>query len=122
VFCDVEETDIKRLSGKIRGRLERTSTFDMLALAIDGHALPAGALKTKIIEQRGGPFKGKEVCMCTFLSGTVGEKVRCSVYSDRPETCRVVVKAGDRHCQKVRRFWIDIAKKNQRTLDNRGSL
>jgi Fe-S-cluster containining protein len=109
-FCDVEEVDIKRLAGKIRGCVLYPDFFSALTSSMDGRPQPYGVIKTKIREQKSGPFKGKELCMCSFLSGTIMKSIRCAVYGNRPKTCHVAVKPGDRACLKARKFWRSVAR------------
>jgi Fe-S-cluster containining protein len=64
-----------------------------------------GAIKTKWKLQRSGPLKGAEACACVALQGSVGHRVRCSVYEIRPKVCHTAVKPGDRACHQVRRLF-----------------
>jgi hypothetical protein len=108
-FCNVDERDIKRL-GSYKRNVMYADAFSMFLSAIDGGRHPSAAIKTKIVEQQSGPFKGREVCMCACLGGTPMKSVRCLVYKDRPKICLSVVKPGDSACLKARKYWRDVAR------------
>lgn len=104
-FCDVSEEDLKRLGKRSRGRFVRPSLFSNLLLMFGGRRCVSAIIKTRIREIRSGPLKGKEVCACTFLSGSPMKQVKCLVYKSRPDTCREAVVPGDKTCRKLRKFW-----------------
>ncbi len=63
------------------------------------------AVKTKWRVQRSGPLKGVEACACVALRGSLGHRVSCSVYENRPDVCHKAVKPGDRACHQVRQLF-----------------
>ena len=102
-FCDVSEEDAKRLPRRfVRLHVLQFSAFDQAAAAIEGRAMPWGAIKQRWQEQPAGPLKGYELKMCAALEGSILNKVRCSVYESRPTTCREAVVPGDRTCLRLR--------------------
>ena len=41
--------------------------------------------------------------VCSALRGTVGRRVSCSIYANRPQVCRDAIQPGDRACLDERR-------------------
>lgn len=110
MFCDVTPEDEKRLSkGRPGKKFVRLNVWhpslleQMTCRASDGGPLPHGALFTAPLRAKVGPFKGEEFNACVALQGSVLSAVRCSVYKDRPETCRTAMTPGDRNCRRLRR-------------------
>jgi len=103
VLADLDESDLKRLNRRWIARNVGTwSLFDHALAGIDGRRLPYAAIKTAWKEQRCGPLKGAEVCACVALRGSVLHRTSCSIYKNRPESCRKAVKPGDRSCLSLR--------------------
>ena len=108
-FCDLEIKDEERLGAKlVRRYVIRPSLFDQL---VYGH--PGGAIKTICRKQPWGPFKGCEMCACSFLKGSVYLWVECRVYDDRPRACREAIVPGDSACRELRRSF----KEQQKSLE-----
>lgn len=102
-YCDVTAADEKRLGKRfVRLHVLRSGPFDMLAAAVDGAEIPPGAIATEWRRQKAGPHAGYEMNACVALRGSVGSRVSCSVYANRPRACRVAVKPGDRVCREIR--------------------
>jgi Fe-S-cluster containining protein len=102
-YCDVTSEDEKRLGKKfVRLNVLYPRPFDVLLAAVDGQRLVYGAIKTKWVEQKSGPFKGVSTCQCAALKGAIFKNVRCSVYEMRPHVCHVAVKPGDKWCREIR--------------------
>jgi hypothetical protein len=93
-YCNVDEKDKARLGKR----------FVRLNVVND-------AIKTVWRVQRSGPLKGAEACMCAALRGSIGKRVRCSVYEVRPKVCHTAVKPGDRTCLQVRRMFADMVER-----------
>jgi len=89
-YCDVLEADKRRLS---KSFVEKN--------IIDG------AIRTKWKQIRSGPLRGFEMNSCAALRGSVMHRVCCSIYENRPKTCRVAVKPGDRVCKEIRRVFFE---------------
>ena len=106
-FCDVEETDMKRLTYSwARRNVLGFSAFDRLASSIDRHSLPLGAIRTEWREMRRGPLKGVEACACVALRGSLLQQVSCSIYPRRPRACRAALQPGQRQCLQLRRMYL----------------
>lgn len=90
VYADVTPKDEERLGKKF----VRLNVVD-------------GAIKTRWLRQRSGPFKGVEACSCVALRGSLFHKVYCAVYANRPTVCRKAVNPGDRTCRQARRLFRD---------------
>ncbi len=104
-YCDVTPKDEERLGKKfVRLNVLHFRPFDSLIRTISGQEPAYGAIKTKWVEQKSGPFKGISTCQCAALEGTIFEKARCSVYDKRPAVCHTAVKPGDRWCRELRRL------------------
>jgi Fe-S-cluster containining protein len=101
-FCDVTERDVRRM-GRARRLVLGFSAFDRLCSMMDGRPLPFGVIATKRVRQTKGPHKGKTFHVCAALRGNIGHAVRCSIYPNRPETCRTAVIPGDRTCKRLRK-------------------
>ncbi len=108
-FCDVTTEDLKRLPKKfVRLNVIKTSTFDLLLSAIDGGGqLPPAAIRVVTKEAKKGPLKGLHFHACAALQGTPLEKVRCSIYKNRPIVCHTAVKPGDKACRQTRKIYKD---------------
>ena len=105
-YCDVSATDAGRLSKKfVRLNVLQTRPVDLLAAAIDGAQMPHGAIRTKWVTQKAGPFKGVDALVCAALRGSIFHRVSCSVYDKRPRTCRVAVVPGDKACRQLRQMF-----------------
>jgi len=115
VFCDVLTKDLHRLSNSfIRRNVQTSGVFDLVVALQKGQHCPQAALKTRWREQKSGPLKDYELCMCVALRGTALVKVRCSIYDKRPDACRDAVKPGDKVCREVRRaFKEQVDEQNQ---------
>lgn len=112
VFCDVEVEDLDRLKPAwVKKNVLFTSVFDAALAVIDGANMPHGAIRTKWAKQRTGPLAGREACTCVALRGSVMSRVSCSIYENRPRTCKVAVVPGDRTCLELRRMIMDAVKR-----------
>jgi len=103
VFADLEAEDVvslKRLLGAklFRESVHEATPFDLLALTLSNQRTVAGAVKTTEAKDH----EGKSVCVCIFLTGTPGKKVRCTIYKDRPKVCHEAVAPGDKACMVLR--------------------
>ena len=104
VFCDLVDSDIRRLGEKWVWRHALTpNPITLFSCVIDGAPPPPLAIKSKYRTQRAGPFKTWAFCCCVALRGSVMHKVTCSVYEKRPRACRTAVKPGDRACREIRK-------------------
>jgi Fe-S-cluster containining protein len=63
------------------------------------------AIATKWQKQAAGPFKGVSACVCAALRGSLMHRVSCSVYENRPRSCRNALQPGDRSCRETRRMF-----------------
>lgn len=103
-YADVTAEDARRLGRRfVRLHVLGPSALDTFAAAIDGKNAPPMAIETRWTTQRSGPYKGFEVSTCAALRGSIGSRVRCSVYEKRPKVCRTAVKPGDRACREIRK-------------------
>jgi Fe-S-cluster containining protein len=102
-FCDVTWEDMERLSKRfVQTNIEPTiSIAELLYHRLTGKTL-TGAIKTKWEEVKTGPLAGYKLNTCVALRGSVMSRVSCRVYKNRPNTCRIAVKPGDRACLEVR--------------------
>ena len=104
-YCDVTPEDEKRLGKKfVRLNVLHARPIDAFAAMLDGGRSMYGAIKTKWVEQKSGPFKGFSTCQCAALEGTLFKATRCSVYEKRPQVCHEAVKPGDKWCCALRRM------------------
>ena len=111
-FCDLTDEDLKKLQAALGDRwvghnVFFASSFDRLVAVLDGGKHPDAALRTKLRVLKTGPLKGCEICACAMLKGTPMKSVSCSIYDNRPRTCRVSVKPGNRDCLKIRHHFVE---------------
>ena len=103
VYCDITEDDEKKLSKRfVKLNVLHSSPMDLLTASMDGSFWPQAAIRTKWTKQRTGPFKGIEACQCVALHGSLMHRTSCSIYKNRPQTCRKAVKPNDKTCRWVR--------------------
>lgn len=95
-FCDVTEEEAKRLPKKFRLKLWYPSAFDLAMAVMHHESYPHAALKTR----QAGDFTA-----CVALEGTVGKKVKCAIYKDRPHVCHDAVVPGDKACRSLRKIY-----------------
>jgi Fe-S-cluster containining protein len=101
-WADLTEEDEKRLGKRfVRLHVIQPHALNSFAAAIDGRRAP-GAIATRWIDTTRGPFAGYQMNACTALDGDVGHHVRCTIYTKRPEVCRVALQPGDRSCRAIR--------------------
>ena len=108
VFCDLVESDIKRLGEKwVQKHALAPNPITLFSCVIDGAPPPPLAIRSKYRAQRAGRLKGWELCCCVALRGSVMNQVSCSVYEKRPRACRMAVKPGDSACRRIRQAFDD---------------
>jgi hypothetical protein len=123
-YCDVTETDLKRLSPRfIRKNVvdpcEQIEFFASVTIAGVLQPTESGiagtpAIRTEWKEMKTGPFAGSELNVCAALRGSVFSRVSCTIYPNRPKTCRKAVKPGDRTCRHARRLFEDAVRQIER--------
>ena len=102
-FCDVDDDDLAKLSRAfVRKNVEMFACPQLLGLLAHTNYV-CGAIMTKWVEVKSGPLKDYELNVCRALRGSVMSKVSCSIYKNRPRTCKIAVSPGSRACREVRR-------------------
>lgn len=107
-YCDITPKDEKRLSKSFLQRNVRyPGAFSRLVQALDRRRGVYGAIKTKWMRMKSGPFRGHELNVCHCLRGSVMKQVSCTIYNKRPEVCRKSFQPGDKACLIVRQALLD---------------
>lgn len=115
-YCNITKAETKRLGAWGKKNVLLSQPADRFAYMFNGSGEPPyGAIKTEWTMQKAGPLKGCETCSCVALVGSVLNKVRCSIYEKRPQTCREAVVPGDRTCLNLRRMVDEAIKKTEAT-------
>jgi|PlaIllAssembly_1097288.scaffolds.fasta_scaffold00167_4 Fe-S-cluster containining protein len=103
-YCDLIETDLELLSdGFIKKNVRFTTPFQGLLDTLNHRREVTATISTKWVMIRTGPLKDYEMNYCAALRGSVMNRVRCSIYANRPVVCRSAVEPGDRNCKEIRR-------------------
>ena len=115
-FADVTIEDVERLNRRwAKKNILYPRTIDLLAAVIDSTSLVHGAVRTRWVTSKTGPLKGTEACACVALQGSIGYRVRCTIYNRRPEVCRKAVKPGDRICKAIRKEILGLSDSKRNT-------
>lgn len=106
-FCDVTADDIERLDRRwAKENVLFSTLFNQFVAVFDGAYAPFPAIRTRWLPVKTGPLKGCDVCACAALRGSVGSRVRCTIYKRRPEVCKDAVVPGDHSCRTLRREYL----------------
>ena len=73
-FCNVDEKDLKRLKGRVQGRVVYPTLFQQALGMIDGHSTDM-ALKTRTMMQTKGLYVGYRICRCKIGRASCRERV-----------------------------------------------
>lgn len=102
-YCDVFDAEYLSMSKAQRKHVKIFNALDQLIYKV------YGAIKTAYVRNTQGPLKGYEVSRCYFLKKSLLHSAYCSIYANRPYTCKVSVTPGDRNCKILRERFLDYA-------------
>lgn len=107
-YCDLEPTDLRRLSPEFIAANVLTSDDEVELRDSNGRPFYA-MIKVKKQRMRAGPFAGNSLSLCAALEGDVLHNVRCTIYEQRPRACRRAIKSGDKACLRLRAGFLRMA-------------
>jgi Fe-S-cluster containining protein len=105
VFADLDNEDLTQLKKtigpqRVRRNIVLPSSFDVAVSCLTQKSTPAGTIKTHDVPAPKGYTA--TACACVFLEGELRVKVKCSIYPNRPKTCKNSVVPNDKVCRTLR--------------------
>lgn len=102
--CDVEEDEIAQLPAELQKQLIYPEPYELMARTLSGRKSFYAVIPVKVSTAKSGPLKGIDCSTCVCLEGSVMDRVSCSIYEQRPKSCRVALMPGDPTCRKTRQL------------------